>query len=89
MPQPPSPEFPAWLEALSHLHPDQVSVSLHLAKGGEATEKMIYQVCVSHQYHIPPGDFVDQAIQEKIQRELKNHPEIEQLLRKAKKPVPN
>jgi hypothetical protein len=61
--------FPGWITALEQLMPSQIEVLL----------------CVNRKYQIAPGDFVDQAISEKLQRS--DNPEIRELLAKIKKPA--
>jgi hypothetical protein len=65
-------ELPLWLKAIEGLKAEHVEVVLR----------------ISYYYDMAPKDFIENAIQEKLDRYLAEHPDIREALERQKKQSP-
>jgi hypothetical protein len=65
-------ELPLWLKAIEGLKAEHVEAVLR----------------ISHYYNLAPKDFIENAIQEKLDRYFSEHPDLKEMLERQKKQSP-
>jgi len=63
----PEPELPLWITSLEKMRPELVKAVLH----------------ISADYNLPVQGIIEDALREKLERYLMEHPEIRELLEKV------